>query len=101
MTWIHTYVQVFINVSLNETLSRTLLTSVTTLLAVGMLIILGGPIIRDFAFALAIGVGIGTYSSIYVASPLILSLQKWLPVEIRDDSAELKARSSANYGARI
>jgi preprotein translocase subunit SecF len=90
-----------INVSLNETLSRTLLTSVTTMLAVFMLIILGGPIIRGFAIALAIGVGVGTYSSIYVASPMILVLQRWLPVEIRDDSAEIKARSSANYGAQI
>ena len=90
-----------INVSLNETLSRTLLTSITTLLAVTMLIIFGGPIIRDFALALAIGVVIGTYSSVYVASPMIVVLQRWLPVEIRDDSAELKARSSANYGAQI
>lgn len=90
-----------INVSLNETLSRTILTSVTTLLAVLMLIILGGPVIRDFALALAIGVVVGTYSSIYVASPMILVLQRWMPVEVRDDSAELKARSSANYGARI
>ncbi len=90
-----------INTSLNETLSRTLLTSFTTVLAVAMLIVFGGPIIRDFALALAIGVGVGTYSSIYVASPLIIVLQRWLPVEIRDDSADLKARSSANYGAQI
>ncbi len=74
-----------INVSLNETLSRTLLTSVTTLLAVGALMILGGPIIADFALALMIGVVIGTYSSVFVASPLILSLQRWLPVEIPED----------------
>ncbi len=90
-----------INVSLNETLSRTLLTSITTLIAVTMLIAFGGPIIRDFALALAIGVVIGTYSSIYVASPMIVVLQRWLPVEVRDDSSELKARSSANYGAQI
>ena len=90
-----------INVSLNETLSRTLLTSVTTLLAVLALMVLGGPVIADFALALFIGVAIGTYSSIYVASPLILSLQKWLPVEVRDESSQDRARSSANYGAQI
>jgi preprotein translocase subunit SecF len=74
-----------INVSLNETLSRTILTSVTTLLAVAALMILGGAIIADFALALMIGVVIGTYSSVFVASPLILSLQRWLPVEIPPD----------------
>lgn len=77
-----------INLSLNETLSRTLLTSVTTMLAVIALITLGGPIIRDFGIALLVGVFIGTYSSIYVASPLILSLQKWLPVDVRESAAD-------------
>lgn len=77
-----------INLSLNETLSRTLLTSVTTLLAVAALMVLGGPIIADFAFALMIGVVVGTYSSVFVASPMILSLQRWLPVEIPADEEE-------------
>ncbi len=88
-----------INISLNETLSRTLLTSITTMLAVFALIIFGSPIIQDFAIALAVGVLIGTYSSIYVASPLILSLQRWLPVDIREESAA-KPRA-ANHGARL
>ena len=80
-----------INLSLNETLSRTLLTSVTTMLAVISLIVLGGPILQDFAIALAVGVVVGTYSSIYVASPMILALQKWLPVDIRETTSETAA----------
>ena len=63
-----------LNRSLNETLSRTLMTSVTTLLALLALYFLGGAIIRDFAFALIWGVVIGTYSSIFVAVPLLLAL---------------------------
>jgi len=61
-----------INSSINETLSRTTLTSVTTLIVVGGLFILGGGVIHDFAFALLIGVIAGTYSSIFVASPILL-----------------------------
>lgn len=63
-----------INISLNQTLSRTLVTSITTALALIALAILGGEIIHHFAIALLIGVGIGTYSSIYVASPIVLAL---------------------------
>ena len=58
-----------INLSITETLSRTLITSGTTLFVVLSLFLLGGEIIHDFAFALLVGVLIGTYSSIYVASP--------------------------------
>ena len=65
-----------INQSINETLSRTILTSVTTLFVVVTLFILGGGIIHDFAFALIIGVLVGTYSSIYVASPILLTWQQ-------------------------
>ncbi len=61
-----------INHSINETLSRTLLTSATTLLVVGFLFILGGGVIHDFAFALLVGILVGTYSSVYVASPVLL-----------------------------
>ena len=61
-----------INHSINETLSRTLLTSATTLLVVGFLFILGGGVIHDFAFALLVGILAGTYSSVYVASPVLL-----------------------------
>ena len=64
-----------INRSINETLSRTLLTSLTTLLVVVTLFVLGGGIIHDFAFALLVGIMIGTYSSIFVASPILLAWQ--------------------------
>ena len=61
-----------LNASINETLSRTLLTSMTTLIVVLALFILGGGVIHDFAFAMLIGILVGTYSSIFVASPIIL-----------------------------
>jgi len=61
-----------INKSINETLSRTVLTSTTTLIVVVALFVLGGGVIHDFAFAMLIGVLVGTYSSIFVASPIIL-----------------------------
>jgi len=64
-----------VNRSINETLSRTILTSLTTLVVVVTLFVLGGGIIHDFAFALIIGVLVGTYSSIYVASPILLAWQ--------------------------
>ena len=61
-----------INRSINETLSRTLVTSLTTLMVAGTLFVLGGAVIHDFAFALVLGVIIGTYSSIFVASPVLV-----------------------------
>lgn len=64
-----------VNTSLNESLSRTLVTSLTTLLVVLCLFIFGGEVIKDFAFALMVGVIVGTYSSIYVASPLVVEWQ--------------------------
>jgi preprotein translocase subunit SecF len=68
-----------INLSITETLSRTLITSGTTLLVVLTLFLLGGEIIHDFAFALLVGVLIGTYSSIYVASTVAVLLTKLVP----------------------
>ena len=65
-----------INISINETLSRTILTSVTTLIVVIVLYLLGGGVIHDFAFALLVGVIVGTYSSIFVASPILLFLEE-------------------------
>ena len=59
------------NLSVNETLSRTLITSVTTLLALFSIFILGGEILKGFSFAMILGVIIGTYSSIFVASPVL------------------------------
>jgi preprotein translocase subunit SecF len=65
--------EVVINKSVNETLSRTILTSGTTLVVVVTLFVMGGGIIHDFAFAMMIGIIVGTYSSIYVASPILLA----------------------------
>jgi preprotein translocase subunit SecF len=61
------------NKSINQTLSRTILTSVTTLIVLLSLFFLGGEIIHNFAFAMIVGVVIGTYSSIFVATPLVLA----------------------------
>ena len=63
------------NLSVNETLSRTLITSVTTLLALFSIFILGGEILKGFSFAMILGVIIGTYSSIFVASPVLKYLK--------------------------
>ena len=65
-----------INRSINETLSRTILTSLTTLIVLFALFFLGGSIIHDFAFALIVGILVGTYSSIFVASPILLLWSK-------------------------
>ncbi|MBN2645297.1 MAG: protein translocase subunit SecF [Desulfuromonadaceae bacterium] len=64
-----------VNRSINETLSRTLLTSGTTLLVVLALFVFGGGVIHNFAFALLVGVVVGTYSSIFVASPILIAWQ--------------------------
>ena len=61
-----------VNLSINQSLSRTINTSVTTLLAVMALLVLGGVVIRDFALAMTIGVLIGTYSSIFIVSPILV-----------------------------
>ena len=65
-----------INFSINQTLSRTILTSLTTLIVVLALFFLGGEVIHDFSFALMIGVFVGTYSSIFIASPVLLVWEK-------------------------
>ncbi|HPY07941.1 MAG TPA: protein translocase subunit SecF [Smithellaceae bacterium] len=64
-----------INSSVNETLSRTILTAFTVILVLLSLFFLGGPVIHDFAFALLVGVVIGTYSSIFIASPIVLAFE--------------------------
>ena len=63
-----------VNLSLNDTLSRTILTSVTTLLALGSLYAFGGQVIRGFTFAMIWGVVVGTYSSVFIASPVLMML---------------------------
>ena len=71
-----THIADVVNQSINQTLSRTLLTSLTTLLVVVALVLLGGPVLRDFALALLLGIVIGTYSTIYVASALLIFLEQ-------------------------
>jgi preprotein translocase subunit SecF len=61
-----------VNSSINQTLSRTILTSGTTLLVVFCLFVFGGEVIHNFSFALLVGIIVGTYSSIYIASPILL-----------------------------
>ena len=68
------------NISINNTLSRTIMTSITTLLALSCLFIFGGEVIKPFAFAMIIGVIIGTYSSIFIAVPTLL-IFKFRPQE--------------------
>jgi preprotein translocase subunit SecF len=83
-----------INTSLNQTLSRTLVTSLTTLLVLIALFVFGGEIIHGFAFALIVGVIIGTYSSIYVASSavLYLGISKADLMEVKKEGAEIDGR---------
>ena len=63
------------NLSINETLSRTLITSVTTLLALFSICLFGGEILKGFSFAMILGVILGTYSSIYIANPILIFLR--------------------------
>ena len=65
------------NLAINNTLSRTVMTSFTTIIVVLMLFIFGGEVIRGFAFALLIGIGFGTYSSIFIAAPLVVDIQAY------------------------
>lgn len=81
-----------VNRSVNECFSRTLLTSITTLIAVLVIFLLGGGLIRSFALAMIIGVIVGTYSSIYIASPLLVFMTNWLERR-REAEAEAAART--------
>ncbi len=76
------------NFSINQTLSRTLMTSLTTLLALVALYMFGGEVIRGFVYALIFGIAIGTYSSIFVASPILLMMNIKRGVLSTDDKAK-------------
>lgn len=82
-----------VNQSINETLSRTILTSGTTLIVVIALLILGGGVIHDFAFALSVGIVAGTYSTVYVASPILLI---WEGQPREGDAARNKRRGKGS-----
>ncbi|MDX1500945.1 MAG: protein translocase subunit SecF [Thermoanaerobaculia bacterium] len=79
------------NQSINQTLSRTILTSGTTLLAVGSLLFIGGDVLRGFAFILTVGVLVGTYSSIYVASPFTILWENVFGRDARSRRREARA----------
>ena len=85
-----------LNLSVNQTLSRTVLTSITTILALLSLYFLGGDVIRPFAFAMLIGVLVGTYSSIFIASPMLLFLE----TRYGDSPAERKKKAKLRKAAR-
>ena len=67
-----------INLSVSDTISRTVLTSLTTFLAVLSIFVFGGGIIQNFAFAMLVGIIVGTYSSIYIASPIVIAMDRYL-----------------------
>ena len=87
------YIEI-LNFAINQTLSRTLLTSLTTLFVVVVLFLFGGDAINDFALSLIIGVVVGTYSSIFVASAAVY----WMRREVRTDTAKAGAKASAAGG---
>ncbi|HUF50522.1 MAG TPA: protein translocase subunit SecF [Longimicrobiales bacterium] len=87
-----------LNRSINETLPRTVLTSVTTLVTLLSLFLFGGVIIRDFALILIVGILLGTYSSIFVAAPALLEIEKRFPHEQKQVR---RSRSPAARPSRV
>lgn len=83
-----------LNAALNSTFSRTIITSVTTLIVVAILLIFGGGTIKGFAFALLIGILVGTYSSIFVATPIVRDLTDDLKSSVRKSNS----KSSKSFG---
>ncbi len=95
-----------INVSISETLTRTVATSATTMMAIIMFLAIGGPVIRNFAFAMLLGIIFGTYSTMFVASPLILVMEdvkpwlaKWVVLpDLGDDDSGPKGSDDGDDG---
>ncbi len=77
------------NDSINETLSRTLITSFTTLIVVIVLLFFGGEVLRGFSFALFVGISVGTFSSIYIATPIVVDLMK---KEIEEEGSQKETK---------
>jgi SecD/SecF fusion protein len=88
-------IQSLMNVSINETLSRTVLTGGTTLLSVAALYFFGGAVLRDFSFAILVGILVGTYSSIYVAAPVVLWSSRLRGKSVRREVLETEALKRA------
>jgi len=88
-------IQTLMNNSINETLGRTILTGGTTLLSVGALYFFGGEVLRDFSFAILMGIVIGTYSSIFIAAPIVLWASKLRGKSVRREVLESEALKQA------
>ena len=88
-------VEQLMNMSINQTLGRTILTGGTTLLSVGALYFFGGAVLRDFSFAILMGIVIGTYSSIFVAAPVVLWSSKLRGKSVRREVLETEALKNA------
>ncbi len=91
-------IQDIMNASINETLSRTLLTSGCTFLSVAALFFFGGPVLRDFAFAMLIGIIVGTYSSIFIASPIVLWWSGHKGQGLREELQKANRQSDVEIG---
>ena len=89
-----------INQAVNDTLSRTLITSVTTLFVVTILFVFGGSVIKGFAFALLIGIFVGTYSSVFVATPIMYELSKGNKVRSLSTSSKSSKSNNKRKGAK-
>jgi SecD/SecF fusion protein len=89
-----------INQAVNDTLSRTLITSLTTLFVVAILFVFGGSVIKGFAFALLIGIFIGTYSSVFVATPVMYEITRRREVKAVSKSGRLSKKDSSLKGKK-
>ncbi|HIF38802.1 MAG TPA: protein translocase subunit SecF [Gemmatimonadetes bacterium] len=90
-----------INQSINETLPRTILTSGTTLVVLLALLVVGGVVIRDFTMVLIVGVVVGTYSSIFIASPALLKIQRTFDDREQLSSGKKKRTRSVSVSAGV
>ena len=88
-------IQQLMNASINQTLGRTILTSGTTLLSVGALYFYGGVVLQDFSFAIIAGIVVGTYSSIFVAAPVVLWTSRVRGRSVRREVLETEALKNA------
>ena len=89
-------VEEVMNIAINATLSRTILTSATTFITVLVLFIFGGPALKSFSLAIMVGVVVGTYSSIFVASPIVLIWSRKRGVNLRRELLDANLEAQVN-----
>ncbi|MEY2904717.1 MAG: hypothetical protein RJA52_733, partial [Bacteroidota bacterium] len=87
-----------INKAINSTVSRTIITSLTTLFVITILFVFGGSSIKGFAFALLVGVIVGTYSSVFIATPVLSDLSKDLKVKVSNDKRKGFSKAVSKAG---